>query len=72
MGNTISPPRPLADINDVAAHYGVPVNTIYKWSSEGTGPAPMRVGRHLRWRWEDIERFDAERTAERANAKASR
>ena len=32
----------------------VPVATIHKWSSQGTGPTPRRVGRHLRYLESDV------------------
>ncbi|MFF3461010.1 helix-turn-helix transcriptional regulator [Streptomyces sp. NPDC002619] len=45
----LAPPQELAD------YCGVPIGTIYQWSSRGGGPKFIRVGRHLRARWSDIE-----------------
>lgn len=53
-------PGPAADdrlltIVDVAAYLGIPVGTVYQWRHKGTGPAGMRVGRHVRYRRRDVE-----------------
>ncbi|WP_307652656.1 AlpA family transcriptional regulator [Streptomyces sp. DSM 42143] len=45
----------LASPSDVAAYLGVPVKTLYQWKYRGTGPAPLKVGRHLRYRWRDVD-----------------
>lgn len=34
---------------EVAQFFGVPVNTLYQWSSRGKGPKPCKIGRHLRY-----------------------
>jgi len=33
---------------------GVPVSTLYQWRYKGIGPKSRRVGRHLRYRPEDV------------------
>lgn len=48
-------PRRLATPTDVAAYLQVPVKTLYTWRYHGKGPRAHRVGRHLRYRWEDVE-----------------
>lgn len=40
---------------DVSAALGIPVPTLYRWRSQGKGPRAMRLGRHLRYRVEDVE-----------------
>jgi excisionase family DNA binding protein len=45
----------LASPTEVAAHLGVPVKTLYQWKYRGTGPAALKVGRHLRYRWHDVD-----------------
>jgi predicted DNA-binding transcriptional regulator AlpA len=45
----------LASPAEVAAHLGVPVKTLYQWKYRGTGPTALKVGRHLRYRWRDVE-----------------
>lgn len=32
----------------------VSVSTIYDWRAQGMGPLAYRIGRHLRWRREDV------------------
>lgn len=49
--------RPLATPREIADYCGVPLQTVYKWSSAGTGPRFMKVGRHLRARWTDVEKW---------------
>ena len=33
----------------------VPADTIYRWRYMGTGPRGIKVGRHVRFRAEDVE-----------------
>lgn len=49
--------RPLAKPLEIAEYCGVPLATVYQWSSRGGGPKLIRVGRHLRARWDDIEKW---------------
>lgn len=35
----------------------VPVSTLHRWSSQGTGPRPARVGKHLRWIRAEVDRW---------------
>ncbi len=42
---------------EVAEILGVPVATLYGWRYRQKGPKGLRVGRHLRYRAEDVERF---------------
>jgi excisionase family DNA binding protein len=39
----------------VSEYLGVPVTTIYQWRTKGTGPRAIKIGRHLRYRREDVE-----------------
>jgi predicted DNA-binding transcriptional regulator AlpA len=45
----------LATLGDVAAFLQVPSKTLYLWRSMGKGPPALKVGRHLRYRWTDVE-----------------
>ena len=40
---------------DLADYLVVPVNTVYQWNHKGSGPRPISVGRHVRYRQEDVE-----------------
>jgi excisionase family DNA binding protein len=48
-------PPPLATTEQIAEYCGVTVATVYRWSSRGGGPRILKVGRHLRARWSDLE-----------------
>lgn len=39
---------------DVADIVGVPLKTIYQWSSNRTGPKAYKLGRHLRYREDEV------------------
>ncbi|MBT3247789.1 MAG: helix-turn-helix domain-containing protein [Actinobacteria bacterium] len=41
----------------------VPKATIYSWRYHGTAPPAVKLGRHLRWRPEDVEAWLVERTS---------
>ncbi|MFE0103304.1 helix-turn-helix transcriptional regulator [Streptomyces sp. NPDC059009] len=45
----------LATPADVASYLGVPVKTLYQWKYRGTGPNVHKVGRHLRYRWQEVD-----------------
>ena len=57
-------PAPTCDrlwtTKEVAAFLGVPVTTLHRWRYEGKGPVAHRVGRHLRFRRVDTEKWLAE------------
>jgi excisionase family DNA binding protein len=41
--------------DEVAALLDVPLRTIYRWRSRHDGPRGYRIGRHVRYRVDDIE-----------------
>jgi len=51
----------FVDIKWVATYLGVSSRTIRRWLREGRFLAPVRVGRGLRWRLSDLERYISER-----------
>jgi excisionase family DNA binding protein len=51
----------LATVGEVAAFLRVPPGTLYRWRYVGVGPPAYRVGKHLRFRWEDVEAWLSER-----------
>lgn len=46
---------PLLSPEEVAAWLLVPVATVYQWRYRRTGPAAIKVGRHLRYRRTAVE-----------------
>lgn len=50
----------LANVQELAAYLRVPVKTLYAWRYHKTGPPALRVGKHLRYRWADINRWVAD------------
>lgn len=54
--------RPLGKPKEVAEHVGLSVNTLYDQRRRGVGVGALaiKVGRHLRWSWDDVERLLAE------------
>lgn len=49
---------------EVAAYLGVPLATVYRWRSRREGPAGIRVGKHVRYRIHNVERWlDEQRDA---------
>jgi excisionase family DNA binding protein len=47
----------LLSIPELAAYLGVPIATIYQWRHHHRGPTGYRIGRHVRYRLSDIERW---------------
>jgi excisionase family DNA binding protein len=47
----------LLTIRELAAYLSVPVSTIYGWRYTGEGPRGMKVGRLVRYRAEDVDRW---------------
>ena len=39
---------------EVSVFLGVPVPTLYQWRHKGIGPRSRRVGRHLRYKPDDV------------------
>lgn len=46
--------RGLLSTEELAEYLQVPVPTIYTWRQNGQGPPAIKVGRHLRFRYEDV------------------
>lgn len=45
---------PLWTVQDVARYLQVPVQTLYTWRTQGSGPRARRVGKYLRYKPEDV------------------
>jgi len=52
---------------ELAEMLGVPVRSIYRWNSVGTGPPVLHVGKHARYRVSDVDAWLEKRT-DRASA----
>jgi excisionase family DNA binding protein len=44
----------LMTTSEVADYLAVPVTTLYRWRGTGEGPRALRIGKHLRFRVEDL------------------
>jgi predicted DNA-binding transcriptional regulator AlpA len=44
----------LLDPKAVGEWLGVPISTLYSWKYRGLGPAALRIGKHLRYRRDDV------------------
>ncbi|MDP9398622.1 MAG: helix-turn-helix domain-containing protein [Actinomycetota bacterium] len=47
----------LGGPEELAALVEVPVQTVYGWNSARTGPRYYKIGRHVRYRRVDVERW---------------
>jgi excisionase family DNA binding protein len=47
----------LLTVEELANYLDVPVATIYAWRHRRQGPPGCRVGKHLRFRWSDIQQW---------------
>jgi len=57
--------NPWMTPEEVAKRFKVPLATVYAWRYKRTGPArpgpaAVKVGRHLRYRVEAVEQWEAE------------
>lgn len=57
----------LATPGEVAEHLKVPPKTLNQWRYLGKGPRWIKVGRHVRYRWTDVEAYE-EQNAEGGQA----
>ena len=53
----------LMTTEQVAAYLAVPVNTLYQWRHRGVAPPAARVGKHLRWKQSDVDRWVEQQTS---------
>ena len=57
MTSTTTPSQALEALlnpTEVSHYLGVPIGTLANWRYQGCGPAFLRVGRHVRYRSEDL------------------
>jgi excisionase family DNA binding protein len=53
----VTPSERLMTPAQVADFLAVPLGTVYRWRYEHIGPTGVRVGRHVRYRRSEIERW---------------
>jgi excisionase family DNA binding protein len=58
--------RALATPMEVSEYLGVPVATLYQWRHRGVGPRAHKLGRHLRYRWAEVEAWVDEQATDLA------
>lgn len=69
MGTTprrIGDLEPIYSLSELAAHLGVPQQTLYDLRHQGRGPRGFRVGRELRFRAAEVRDWLAEMEAQDA------
>lgn len=49
------PGEKLLSAQDLADYLGIPMATLYRWRHLSQGPPGFRVGRHIRYRWREVE-----------------
>ncbi len=47
----------ILSVKGLAEYLQVPEQTVYRWNSQGTGPRFIKVGKHVRYRLDDITRW---------------
>jgi len=45
---------PFYSPEGLAQELNVPLSTVYRWNSTSTGPRRIHIGRHVRYRREDV------------------
>ena len=46
---------------DLAEREGVPLQTVYGWNRDRTGPPFMKIGRHVRYKLADVIAWEESR-----------
>ncbi len=55
MNNRKAPTTALLNPKALAAYLDIPLATLYDWRRRGIGPPGIRVGKHVRYRWPDVQ-----------------
>lgn len=63
MAATQNERRALATPEQLSEYLGIPMKTLYQWRYEGHGPKGVRIGKHLRYRWENVDAWVAQQEA---------
>lgn len=62
LGGALGADDRLVSTGDLSEYLGIPVQTIYQWRHRGEGPRGYRIGRHVRYRWADVQAWLATRS----------
>ena len=54
----------LRDTVDAAGYLDLPPRTLDMWRYKGTGPPYIKIGRHVRYRQSDLDRYLDSRTVD--------
>lgn len=54
----------LLTVEELAEFLDLPVRTLYTWRYRGDGPVGFRVGKHVRYRWSDVDSWVRERVSD--------
>ncbi len=69
MGDPVASTEFLSS-EGLAALLDVPLSTVYTWRYEGKGPPAYRIGKHLRFRRSDVEKWlEAQRADEKTGGR---
>ncbi len=55
----------LLSPRELAAYLGLPVATLYQYRYRGEGPPGYKIGRHVRYRWSDVQVWLAKQADDR-------
>ncbi len=58
-------PERLMTPQEVSDHLGIPLQTLYRWRTEGKGPTAVKVGRHIRFTQTNLAGWIANQTEQR-------
>jgi len=53
--------KPPATAAEVSEHYRIPLKTLYQWRYLGIGPRAAKIGKHLRYDWDDCDAWFEQR-----------
>jgi excisionase family DNA binding protein len=67
----VARPKSFLSPAELAELLGVPIGTLYDWRYRRQGPRAHRIGRHLRYRIEDVEAWLAEHADPPRNGSAT-
>jgi excisionase family DNA binding protein len=57
LERSAAPPSALMGADELARQLGVNVRTLRRMRHEGSVPEPIRIGRLLRWKRIDVDRY---------------